>query len=337
MAATLALVVLGGGCGFAERAATAERLTDAPARAETAAVAGTITVESRFRHGPPGAVATAVGIPGLRAGAGGPGAGGSPAPGRGEGAGPVTLARGRARFMLDLGRSQAVLVRDGSERPFVVVDDLTFYGRRAGVPDDDARPWIRLDLADVADGAGRANPVEVGADALAAVHPAVVTDLAAGLLAGSIRRVGREELGGVPTTAYRANIGINKALTKTRRARYPEDRLEQVRDLLDKLGVSGDVHPARVWLDDEGRLRRFEVELLQHPLAKVEFGLRITVDYEAYGVPFTPQVPDARQLLTVDTLVRFIRTVSGGSAVEAGPGQAPGSASPGGGAPEGGP
>lgn len=291
-------------CGLGQRSSFADRIIAAPARAEAGAVSGVITVESRFRQAPPGALTGAGFAPAsLSAAPGGP------APG-------TILASGQARFSMDLRASSATLTKEGSEQPFAVVDDLVFYGRRHGVPSDDARPWVRLDLARVSEGAGALNPIDGDVGALAAVHPAVITDLAAGVLTGSVENHGRDDSLGVPTTRFTANVAVDKALTDTRRDRYPEERREHVEELLRLLGVDGEVHPAEIWLDDRGRLRRFKVELMQRPLKKVEFGLVVTVDYHDYSGEHQSAVPSAQEILTVDTVVRFVRTVGGGAAAE---------------------
>lgn len=301
--------LVAGACGLGDKAALEETITGAPARLDDQVVVGTITVETRFVSAPAGGGAGAGGFGG---------AAGGDAPEIPEGG--FALGEESRTFVLDLGSSHASLaVTDAS--PSVIWDDLVAYGRRGGIPEDDARPWVRFDLDDVGEGAGELSPLRgEGATAIVALHPAVIVDLVAGTLTGSIETVGAETIDGVETTHYAVNIAIEKALEDVRRSRYPEDRRELVERLIELLGVDGDVHAADVWLDADGGLRRFSVSLVQKPVTKVEFALVVTLDISGditdatgSGVP-TPPTPE--QVLSVDSVVRFITTVTGGGAEE---------------------
>lgn len=308
VAALAGLALLAGGCGLGARAELEDRITSAPRRADRGSVAGTMTIEIRFVEGP--AAGGGIGVPA--------GAEDFEMP-----EGGMVLGTDAVRFEMDLGTSRAALLREGSDSPFVYMDDLVMYGRRSGVPDDDARPWVRLDLEDLDEGGGELNPFgENVVQAIAALHPALITDLAAGSLTGSIHARGRDDIAGVRTTRYDVNISIDKALGDKRRARYPEDRREVIDQLIEVLGVDGNLHPASVWIDDEGLLRRFSVSLTQHPATRVEFALAVTMDYETYGGTYEDHLPTPQEVLTVDTVLRFIGVV-GAPAEEAAPSAAP--------------
>jgi len=299
--AALLTVLAAPACGLGERAALEERITRAPARGEGQAVAGTITVESRFVEGPSPGETAGLNLPA--------GAEDFEIP-----EGGVTRGADTVAFEMDLRRSRAALWREDADTPFVVADDLVLFGRRAGVPEDDARPWVRLDLEDLDVGAGELDPfAENVVHAIAALHPAVITDLVAGTLTGSIKTRGQEAIGGVETTRYEVNISVDKALGDVRRRRYPEERREVVDELLELLGIDGNLHAAEVWLDDDGVLRRFSVSLTQRPMTRIEFALVVTIDYEHYGGSFEPDPPTPQEVLSVDTLVRFIGVVGGGA------------------------
>jgi len=292
----LALALIAGGCGLGERAALEDAITKAPELAEDGLVAGTIAVEARFIEGPE------------------PGSGDFTLPVGAEDfqipQGGVALASDSASFEMDLATSRAALTRPGSDSPFVYMDDLVLYGRRGGVPDTDARPWLRLDLGDLGTGGGELDPFGDTAQAIAALHPAIITDLASGSLTGSIEERGRDRVGGVEASRYEVNVSIAKALGDKRRERYPEERREAVDELIELLGVDGDLHAAEVWLDDDGHLRRFSVSLTQRPATRIEFALVMTVDYETYGGTYVDGLPTPQEVLTVDTVIRFIRAVA---------------------------
>lgn len=313
MGAIVAAVALAAGaCGLGERAELEDVITGAPARADDGLVAGTITVEARFVDGPDPASSGGTGGIVLPAGA--------------EDfqlpEGGFTFETDSVGFEMDLATSRAALTRAGADAPFVYMDDFVFYGRRSGVPEDDARPWIRLDVDDVEPDGGELDPFGRAVDAIATLHPAIVTDLAAGSLTGSIKERGRGKMNGVDATHYEVNVSIDKAFGDKRRKRYPEDRRETVDELIEVLGIDGNIHGADVWIDDEGRLRRFSVSLTQRPATRIEFALVVTIDYQTYGGSYVQDLPTPEQVLTVDTVLRFMGTVastgeeSGGDPVE---------------------
>ena len=313
-AATVLVAVAGAlavpACGLGDKAGLEQRITSAPARYEGMVVAGTISVESRLKTLPSGVgIPGALGPPGVSAPPGLPSAPTTQAelPTAGVPLGALTVG-----FVLDLEGSRAALLADAAAtEPQVVFDDLVLYGRRGGVPADDARPWVRLDLDDLDDTAGALDPLDgAGPNALYALHPAVLADLVAGTLTGSIEPGGDDSLG-AGTTHYEVNISIRKALQDTRRARYPERRRESAEELLRLLGVVGDLHPGAVWLDAEGRIRRFRIEFRQEPRHKVEFRMIVSVDVGPTPTepPTAFQPPGADQVLGVDSVLRFTSTV----------------------------
>ncbi|HUP85978.1 MAG TPA: hypothetical protein VM143_09960 [Acidimicrobiales bacterium] len=299
-------------CGLGDKAQLERRITSAPARYDGTIVSGTIAVESRLLKVPAGVGALgAAGAPGAPAGAGpsSPPATAARFPPEG-----VSLGTRGVGFILDLESSRAALVDAEAQPtdPKVVFDDLVLYGRRGGVPADDARPWVRLDLDELDDAAGALDPLDGRAvDALYALPPALLTDLVAGALTGSIekRTGGALEAG---STHYAVNVSIRKALRDTRRSRYPERRRESVEDLLRLLGVVGDLHRGEVWLDAKGRLRRFRIEFRQEPLRKVEFRMIVSVDVSPSATDDQPdrfRTPRVDQVLGVDSVLRFTSTV----------------------------
>ena len=296
-AAALALVA----CGIGDKAALEERITGAPGRFGSDFVTGFVHFESRLVEVPEGVGLGGVALPGL------PGGGDIPD-------GGVVVRESGAAFTLDLPGSRATVRRAPGDPPLVVMDDLVFYGRRAGVPDDDARPWVRLALSDVTEDAGEIQPFDDGAAGVAfAFHPALLVDLVAGTLTGSIDAAGTEEVNGVETTRYDVNISVRKALGDVRRDRYPEERREQVEELIELLAIDGDVHPGEVWLDGGGIVRRFSIRFRQEPQTRVEFDMVVTVDILDVGGAFDASVPEPREVLSVDSVARFVTTVTGGS------------------------
>lgn len=297
--------LLAGACGLGDKAALEDLITGAPARLDDQVVRGTLTVESRFIDAPAGG------------GTGGFGAPVVPTDQFEIPEGGLPFGDDARQFVLDLGSNRSALSQ-GDAAPSVIFDDVISFGRRGGVPEDDARPWVRLDLDDVGEGAGEVAVLTgEAAYSVVAIPPSLIVDLAAGALTGSIETVGTEDLDGVETTHYEVNVSIEKALEDVRRSRYPEDRRELIERFIELLGVDGDVHAAHVWLDADGGLRRFSVALTQRPVIKVEFALLVTVDITEVGGTYDVTEPTPEQVLSVDSVVRFITTVTGGQVADA--------------------
>ena len=306
-------VLLGPACGLGDKARLEDRITAAPGRLEGTVIAGTMSVESRLASVPAGVSALGVGF-------GAPPAadGGDPPPFPAEG---VSLGQSSVVFVLDLATSRATLLTAGDAaaqppEPVVVFDDLVLYGRRGGIPLDDARPWVRLDLDRIEETAGELDPLDgAGPTAIYALNPALLTDLVAGALTGSIepRELAADDPSLPPdTTRYGINVSVRKALEDTRRARYPEDRRDAIEQLLQLLGVVGDLHPGEVWLDADGRIRRFRIEFGQEPQRKVKFRMIVSVDLPPVAggaVPALAEAPGVDQVLGVDSVLRFTSTV----------------------------
>lgn len=297
--------LVAGACGLGDKAGLEDLITGAPARLDDQVVRGTLSVESRFIEAPVGG------------GTGGFGAPAAPTDQFEIPEGGLPYGDDARQFVLDLGSNRSALSQ-GDAAPSVIFDDVISFGRRGGVPADDARPWVRLDLADVGDGSGEVAVLTgEAASSVVAIPPSLIVDLAAGALTGSIETVGTEDLDGVETTHYRVNVSIEKALEDVRRSRYPEDRRELIERFIELLGVDGDVHAAEVWLDTDGGLRRFSVALTQRPVIKVEFALVVTVDITEIGGTYDVAEPTPEQVLSVDSVVRFITTVTGGQTADA--------------------
>lgn len=308
-AVMLASVAVLSGCALGDKSDMEARITSAPARLDGSTVRGTLAVESRLVDLPAGGV-SGLGVPSAAAGVASGAVTEAPAVSFPEDG--VVFSTRAVGFVLDLSADRAVLLRPDDGEPFVLIDDVVFFGRRTGIPDDDARPWVRMSLRNLAESTGVVNPLDqnrAAADAVAVAHPALFVDLAAGMLTGSIEQVGTESVGGEATTRFDGNVDLDKALRDQRRGRYPEERLEAIEALVEALGVDGGVHPASVWLDADDGLRRFSVRLVQRPVRKVEFALTVTLEIQS-AADLDLVTPTAREVLSVDSVLRFVSTVA---------------------------
>lgn len=131
--------------------------------------------------------------------------------------------------------------------------------------------WYRMDAADVGSGVGGANQLSQ--------DPAQFVEFLRGASEDDIEEVGTEEIRGVSTTHYKAELSFEKMIDQ---ATDPE-AADEMRAKLDAIGGEVDSIPAEVWIDAEGLPRRMEMTM------SIEGGgesaeIDITVDLFDYGV-----------------------------------------------------
>jgi hypothetical protein len=113
----------------------------------------------------------------------------------------------------------------------------------------DGKSWIKIDLVEAGEELG------IDFETLLKYRPA---DQLAALeaTAGDVEEVGTETVRGVETTQYRATIDLEKAATEG-----PEELRESMSRVAELTGMS--TVPVRVWIDQEGLVRRFAQTLNQ--------------------------------------------------------------------------
>ncbi|MGP2437620.1 hypothetical protein [Streptomyces sp. JW3] len=143
-----------------------------------------------------------------------------------EGEGVIDLAEGES-VMTITAEDTAIEQR--------VVDQVLYQkvpGRQASA----GKPWISVDLEKVAAQQGLSTQ-GIGDPAQTAAYAKAITDQ-------DVTEVGPEQVGGVDTTHYKVSVDVS---------RLPAG------DLL--AGQLGPTLPMQVWLDDEGRLRRQQIDI----------------------------------------------------------------------------
>jgi hypothetical protein len=305
--AALLVALVAGGCGLGDRQHRADAIIDSVDHAFAAGSAsGTLSTSTRFVRVPDGAGAAlgGGGTPGSTADAA---KGGPIAP-----AAPDRLPTAQQAFTtgiaLDLARGRATIALPRSPTaPFAIFSNLVAYGRRWSAGPRDARPWVRVDASDLNEG-DELDPTQDAPQLFAfAVNPVYLIDLIAGPLAGSVRDKGSAEVAGVATTHYAANFDIDKVTRHTRRRQFPEDTRKAFDDVLDVLAVSGRIHPGDVWVDAQGRPRRFSLRLKEEPIRHFVIEHTITVELTSFGGGKPLDVPSPQQRVEVRSLVQYVR------------------------------
>ena len=141
------------------------------------------------------------------------------------------------------------------------------------------RPWIKFDL----EAMGESGAPVPGLNP-ASNDPRGVLDALRGV-SGEVEEVGTEKVRNVETTHYRATVDLDKAQDAV-----PEARREDFAAFAEQLDI--DSLPIDVWVDSEGRARRFAYEVEtpetgQAPASQVE----LVIDLYDFGVEVDVKAP----------------------------------------------
>lgn len=147
------------------------------------------------------------------------------------------------------------------------------------------RPWVEVEIPEGASSAGTQN----FADQLAALRGA-----------GDVQQEGHDEIRGVETTKYHAEIDVQRALDRV--ASSDRDTVQKA------LGMFGDSLPMDVWIDDDGLPRRIAMKV--HMTTD---GHSITVDermdFYDFGTDVSVEAPPPSEVMS---MVEF-QALAGGS------------------------
>ena len=229
-------------------------------------------------------------------------------------------------FVADLA-SRRSLLQDTN----LVHDDLVVHVRRADAEENDARPWLTLDMRDLDEDASlpfsNSDPVRMPYMAFA-IPPAVLLDLVAGALTGSLESIGTDEVEGVAVRGYRANFDVQKMLTDTREDAYDEEHREAVERTFETLDIDSSVHKGTVWIDEQGRPRRASFELVSKPRRRWAFEMTVTMDLLEWGAPVTIDLPTVQESVRISSINRLMTELSRSFPAPAAPGFPAGAGAP---------
>jgi hypothetical protein len=181
----------------------------------------------------------------------------------------------------------------GEEADVVFVDDVAYYRPPAGTLPAGKR-WLQLDLQSVADAAS----LDLGPLVQAAQADPSQSLLWLRALGPEVTRLGEEEVRGVPTTRYRAEIVLGLLEGQAPPGKEAEWRA-YVQTLRGRLGL--EAIPVEIWVDADGLIRR-----LRHELTFAAEGTSTAATTELYdfGVQVKAEAPSPDQVAAVGDLIR---------------------------------
>ena len=134
--------------------------------------------------------------------------------------------------------------------------------------------WFRMDADDMGSGTGSANQLSQ--------DPSKFVEFLRGASEDGVEDLGTEEIDGVATHHYKADLSFEKILDQAR----DQEAVEDMRAQLETLGDL-DAIPAEVWLDEDGLPRRMTMSM--------DFGddgaMEMSFDMFDYGIEVDVQPP----------------------------------------------
>jgi hypothetical protein len=188
-------------------------------------------------------------------------------------------------------------------------DDLVdYFPRSAGalLDHDPKLHWARYDFK------RKPKPDKIDAnDHLIAlgyvIAPSLTVELLRGVLAGSLKQLGKSTMDGEQVTEYSGKLAPD-ALVRDLRI---QGRVDGIPRMFNIIGVKQDLFPIHVWMDDKGIARRIQFILKQEEDVVNTF--RTTVDYtfSKFGPSAPVTLPDRADCLGhkrfVDFLAEYVR------------------------------
>lgn len=185
-------------------------------------------------------------------------------------------------------RARAVLAipavgSDPASSMEMIGDGAVIYMRSPKLTLPAGKKWMKIDLESAI---GLKVPAPAESDPRA--------ELALLETAGNVRKLGREDVRGVPTTRYRGTIGIAATAARLRELGETE--------LADKFEKEGSPLRFDVWIGSGGLVRRLQVRDLRSSSGSAETSTDMTMDLFDFGLEPRIEVPDAGEVFDATSL-----------------------------------
>jgi len=204
--------------------------------------------------------------------------------------GVIDFAGERAAMTMDLGDSLAgagVAATDATME--MVTQGTTIYMRSPLLSQGgmiSADKWLKLDLVELSktQGLDLSQLQQAGSN-----DPRQGLAFLEGATEDGVEKLGTEDIRGVETTHYRAEIDLENAIKKAGAVTDPE----AFRRFVDSLGMSTITVDA--WIDDDNRVRRLSMPLPVPYMANGEAAM--TMDYYDFGTDVDVRVPSEDEVV----------------------------------------
>lgn len=186
---------------------------------------------------------------------------------------------GKGAIDLDEGDS-AMTLAVGNKTVEQRVVDQVLYQKLPDSKSSGDKPWTKVDLKKAAERQGM-NPQQVGDPAQSVAYAKAITDK-------DVSKAGTEKIDGVNTTEYKVSVDVSE--------------LPGGAGLQDQLGPT---LPMRIWLDDQGRIRRQQVDLTTKASASAQSGsdasservkISTTMQFSDFGTEVDVKAPSAAEV-----------------------------------------
>jgi len=164
------------------------------------------------------------------------------------------------------------------------------------------KPWAMIDMQAV----GESQGMDFGAMSQmgGGNDPSQILQYLRGV-SGDAQTLGEEEIRGVGTTHYKAEIDLNKAVEQA-----PEDLRDALRMSIEtmkkQLGTAS--IPIEVWVGDDGYVHRMAMHMKTGEDAPQPFQMDMTMEFYDFGEPVKVEIPDASQVYDMTEMMTGMGT-----------------------------
>ena len=117
--------------------------------------------------------------------------------------------------------------------------------------------------------------------------------------AGDVKKVGQEQVRGVDTTHYRANVDLRELLKSAGSGSGSDDEIKAMKELM-----GADTMPIEVWISDDKLVRRMAMDIgsASGSAGAAAFKMTMRMDIFDYGIKVSVKVPPASQVADAASL-----------------------------------
>jgi hypothetical protein len=182
-----------------------------------------------------------------------------------------------------------------------LIDGTTVYIKlptslTSKIPSFGSKPWLKIDLAKAAAAAGVPGLGSLVSNPASSDPSQFLQYLRA---AGTVTKIGSDQVNGISTTHYRASIDLDKVPNA-----LPSSSRSQAQAAIAGLEKVTNLHqiPVDVWIDNHNLVRRIRLAFREPVASGQSVSTAINVDIVGYGPQPPPTLPPADQVTDASAL-----------------------------------